>query len=147
MLGSLQSLSINLFTMELLVGVKVYLRNAEGKFLLLQRSVTKYPEVKDRWDIIGGRINPGSPLVENLERELSEETGMKMSSEPKLIAAQDILRSPGKHVVRLTYIAETNESAPTLSDEHDACGWFTLAEIQQLEGFDMYAKEVLPLVG
>lgn len=128
------------------MGVKVYLRNAEGKFLLLQRSVTKYPEVKDRWDIIGGRINPGSPLLENLERELSEETGMKMSNEPKLIAAQDILRSPGKHVVRLTYIAETNESTPTLSDEHDAFCWFTLAEIQRLEGFDMYAKEALPLI-
>ncbi len=132
--------------MELLVGVKVYLRNAEGKFLLLQRSMTKYPEVKDRWDIIGGRINPGTPLLENLDRELMEETGMKLASEPKLIAAQDILRSPGKHVVRLTYMAETHESIPRLSDEHDAFGWFTLAEIQQLEGFDMYAKEALPLI-
>lgn len=132
--------------MELLVGVKVYLRNAEGKFLLLRRSLTKYPEVNDRWDIIGGRINPGSPLLENLARELMEETGMQMSSEPKLIAAQDILRSPGRHVVRLTYIAETNDITPTLSDEHDDFAWFTLAELQQLEGFDMYAKEVLNLV-
>lgn len=132
--------------MELQVGVKVYLRNLEGKFLLLQRSLTKYPEVPNRWDIIGGRIDIGTPLLTNLDRELLEETGMKMSTAPKLIAAQDILRIPGRHVVRLTYIAETNDTEPTLSDEHDDFGWFTVAEMQIMDGFDMYAKEILPLV-
>jgi 8-oxo-dGTP pyrophosphatase MutT (NUDIX family) len=132
--------------MELQVGVKVYLRNAEGKFLLLQRSLTKYPEVPNRWDIIGGRIDVGTSLLPNLDRELWEETGLKMSTVPKLIAAQDILRIPGRHVVRLTYIAETNEIKPTLSDEHDDFGWFTVAEMQTMDGFDMYAKEILPLV-
>lgn len=132
--------------MDLQVGVKVYLRNAEGKFLLLQRSLAKYPEVPNRWDIIGGRIDIGTPLLTNLARELLEETGMKISSSPRLIAAQDILRIPGRHVVRLTYIAETNDTTPTLSDEHDDFGWFTVAEIHSLDGFDMYAKEVLSLV-
>ncbi len=132
--------------MDLQVGVKVYLRNAEGKFLLLQRSLTKYPEVPNRWDIIGGRIDIGTPLLTNLDRELLEETGMKMSNVPKLIAAQDILRISGRHVVRLTYIAETNDAKPTLSDEHDNFGWFTVAEMKTMDGFDMYAKEVLPLV-
>jgi 8-oxo-dGTP pyrophosphatase MutT (NUDIX family) len=132
--------------MDLQVGVKVYLRNAEGKFLLLQRSLTKYPEVPNRWDIIGGRIDIGTPLLTNLDRELLEETGMKMSTAPKLIAAQDILRIPGRHVVRLTYIAQTNDARPTLSDEHDDFGWFTVAEMQIMDGFDMYAKEILPLV-
>ncbi len=132
--------------MDLQVGVKVYLRNAEGKFLLLQRSLTKYPEVPNRWDIIGGRIDIGTPLLTNLDRELLEETGMKMSTAPKLIAAQDILRIPGRHVVRLTYIAQTNDARPTLSDEHDDFGWFTVAEMQIMDGFDIYAKEILPLV-
>lgn len=132
--------------MELQVGVKVYLRNADGKFLLLQRSLTKYPEVPNRWDIVGGRIDIGTPLLANLEREVWEETGMKMIGEPKLIAAQDILRIPGRHVVRLTYIADTHDTQPTLSDEHDDFGWFTVAEMQGMDDFDTYAKEVLRLV-
>lgn len=127
------------------VGVKVFLKNPEGKYLLLQRSLTKYPEVSNRWDIIGGRIEPGTPLLENLEREVLEETGLKMTSSPQLIAAQDILRIADKHVVRLTYTATTSGD-PTLSDEHDAFGWYAIAEMQMLLGFDSYAKEVLGLI-
>lgn len=127
------------------VGVKVFLKNPEGKYLLLQRSLTKYPEVSNRWDIIGGRIEPGTPLLENLEREVLEETGLKMTSSPQLIAAQDILRIADKHVVRLTYSATTTGD-PTFSDEHDAFGWYSIAEMQVLPGFDSYAKEVLGLI-
>jgi ADP-ribose pyrophosphatase YjhB (NUDIX family) len=92
--------------MELQVGVKVLLRNSRGKYLLLRRSDKKYSDVRGRWDIVGGRIKPGIRLVENLTREVKEETGLKIFGEPELIAAQDILRTPGKHVVRLTYLAK-----------------------------------------
>lgn len=40
--------------MELQVGVKVLLKNKEGNYLLLRRSLKKYPGVKGRWDIAGG---------------------------------------------------------------------------------------------
>src|SRR3989344_1858447 len=58
--------------MELQVGVKIILQNKEGKFLLLQRNFKKYPEIKknDSWDIVGGRINIGIPLLENLNPEV-----------------------------------------------------------------------------
>src|SRR5438045_4204831 len=93
--------------MELQVGVKIILQNKEGKILLLERNLEKYPEVgkQNRWDIVGGRIDIGVPLLENLKREIFEETKLDLKAEPKLIAAQDILRVPGKHVVRLTYTA------------------------------------------
>jgi len=39
--------------MELQVGVKVLLKNKEGKFLLIRRSPKKYPEVGPKWDIVG----------------------------------------------------------------------------------------------
>ncbi len=132
--------------MQLQVGVKVYLRSPAGKYLLLERSATKYPEVQDRWDIVGGRIEIGTPLLTNLAREVLEETKMTITSEPKLIAAQDILRIADRHVVRLTYVADTAEVTPTLDEEHDNFGWFTLAELNSLEGFDQYAKAILPLL-
>ena len=129
---------------ELQVGVKILLRNGEGKYLLVRRSLTKYPEVgQHQWDIVGGRIDPGSPLLDNLKREIKEEVGLDLANEPRLVAAQDILRIPGRHVVRLTYVGDI-EGEPKLDpNEHSDFGWFTLEEIRNLEGLDLYFKEVL----
>ena len=91
--------------MNLQVGVKILLKNTEGKYLLVRRSSEKHPEVGAMWDIVGGRIEVGTPLLENLKREIFEETKLDLVGEPKLIAAQDILKSD-KHVVRLTYVGE-----------------------------------------
>src|SRR3989338_2838916 len=127
--------------MELQVGVKVLLKNSEGKHLLLKRSDKKYPEVGPKWDIVGGRINPGTSLLENLKREVREETGLELSDEPKLIAAQDILRGD-KHVVRLTYTASI-AGEPKLNSDHTEFGWFTMEEMKHLENLDNYFSELL----
>lgn len=128
--------------MELQVGVKIILQNKEGKFLLLQRNLEKYPEVKqnDSLDIVGGRINIGTPLLDNLKREVFEETKLHIINEPKLLAAQDILR-PDKHVVRLTYIGQI-EGEPQLDEDHSSYMWLTAEEIKNQTGLDQYFKEV-----
>ncbi len=128
--------------MELQVGVKILLKNKEEKHLLIKRSPEKYPEVGARWDIVGGRINPGSTLVENLKREIKEETDLDLEAEPKLVAAQDILRVPGRHVVRLTYVGTIN-GEPKLDRDHTEFKWFTIEEMKILENLDIYFKELL----
>lgn len=129
--------------MELQVGVKVLLKNKEGKYLLLHRNWDKYPEVKkdNSWDIVGGRINIGTPLLENLKREIFEETKLNLTEEPKLIGAQDILRSD-KHVVRLTYLGVI-EGEPKLDEYHDDYKWLTEEELRKKEDLDQYFKEIL----
>ena len=126
---------------ELQVGVKIAMRNDEGKYLLLKRSSKKYPEVGARWDIVGGRINPGTPLLENLHREVMEETGLKISN-AVLVAAQDILRIEGRHVVRLTYIGNA-KGTPVLTEEHTEYGWFSAEEIKSMKNLDIYFMELL----
>lgn len=133
--------------MELQVGVKIFLTDNEGRHLILRRSTLKYPEVSDRWDLPGGRIVPGSVLLENLAREMDEETKLKIEGEPKLIAAQDIVREKNgcsRHVVRLTYTGRAN-GTPVLDDENDAYAWLTLKEIRDMpEGdLDKYFRELL----
>lgn len=128
-------------TIILQVGVKIFLKNDEGKFLLLRRSVKKYPDVDGRWDIPGGRIISGTPLLDNLKREVSEETGLSIVSEPKLVAAQDILRVPGKHVVRLTYIGNSVGNVVLDIEENDLYGWFDISEILSHDDLDKYLKE------
>lgn len=129
--------------MELQVGTKIILQNEEGKFLLLKRSRVKYPEVAEDelWDIVGGRIEIGTPLLKNLEREIFEETKLNLVDAPKLIAAQDILR-PDKHVVRLTYVGQVSGEV-VLDSDHTEYKWFSKYEIKNNAGLDKYFKEVL----
>jgi ADP-ribose pyrophosphatase YjhB (NUDIX family) len=129
--------------MILQVGVKVVLRNPEGKFLLLRRAEEKYGKTDGNWDIVGGRIDPGTTLLENLTREVLEETQLHMTTTPTLIAAQDILRSKERHVVRLTYIAET-EGEPVLDlSENIEYRWVKFQELIQEPGLDAYVKELV----
>jgi len=125
------------------VGVKALLKNSVGKYLLLRRSLTKYPEVNGRWDIVGGRINLGVTLIENLKREIKEETNLSLIGQPKLIAAQDILRGKGKHVVRLTYSGEAKGDVKLDTNENDSYKWLFLEEIKKMEDLDIYFKNLL----
>ena len=127
--------------MELQVGVKILLKNKEGRYLVMLRSAEKYPEAGAKWEIPGGRINPGFSLIENLKREVMEETGLEITGEPKLVNAQDILK-PEKHIVRLTYLGYADGEAK-LSDEHTEHKWLNLKELLELEPIDKYLEEVL----
>ena len=125
------------------VGVKIFLKNREGKYLLLRRSTEKYPGVKDRWDIVGGRIDRGTTFLENLKREMAEETGLSLSGTPRLIAAQDILRNADKHVVRLTYVGGADGDVKIDPSEHDSFKWLDWEEIKHQDGLDAYFKELI----
>ena len=127
--------------MELQVGVKILLKNKDGKYLVVCRSADKYPEVGAKWDIVGGRINPGFSLIENLKREVVEETGLEIKYEPKLITAQDILKKDW-HIVRLIYLGIADGEVK-LSNEHSEYKWLSLEDISNLEPMDSYFKEVL----
>jgi ADP-ribose pyrophosphatase YjhB (NUDIX family) len=126
------------------VGVKVLLKNKDGLYLLMRSNPKKYPEKGARWDIVGGRINAGSTLMENLKREVKEESNLDLAEEPVLMAAQDILRVPGRHVVRLTYIGNI-EGEPKIDEESTEYKWFTADEVKALsyEELDIYFKELV----
>lgn len=129
--------------MILQVGTKAFLKNSEGKFLLVKRSQEKYKNTKGTWDIVGGRIEPGTTLLENLKREIKEETGLEVTSEPVLICAQDIIRAPEKHVVRLTYIASIKGDIRLDTSENTEYKWLSLEEVRNQEDIDVYVKEII----
>lgn len=125
------------------VGVKILLKNKNGQYLFLRRSLEKYPEVKGRWDIVGGRIDAGVPLIENLRREIKEETGLELRGEPRLVAAQDILRNPERHIVRLTYTGNADGRVILDTNENDMYKWYSKDELLKLYDVDIYFKELL----
>lgn len=136
--------------MKLQVGAKGFLRNSEGKYLLVHRASGKYGKIRlqGRWDIVGGRINPGNTLMENLQREVGEETNLKIISEPIFIDAQDIFfHDPkdleDKHVIRLTYTASVEGNFVLDTNENDEFKWLTIEEIKQQDDLDVYVAKIL----
>ena len=125
------------------VGVKALLQNERGEYLLLRRSLIKYPGIKGRWDIVGGRIQVGKTLLENLQREIKEETGLIFEGVPKLIAAQDILRNPEHHVVRLTYLGQVTGVVNLDITENDDYKWYGWKALNEIEDIDIYFKQLL----
>ena len=129
--------------MELQVGVKVFLQNAQGEFLLLHRNLEKYPGIRGMWDIVGGRINVETPLIDNLTREVLEETGLLLASVPTLLHAQDIFVGEEIHVVRLTYRATAEGVIRLDTTENDSYAWLTIDAMKEKDDLDIYIKDIL----
>ncbi|MEX2405401.1 MAG: NUDIX domain-containing protein [Candidatus Paceibacterota bacterium] len=126
------------------VGVKVFIENGDGDFLLLRRSEEKYPDTDGVWDIPGGRIDEGSALEENLQREVREETGLELKNAPQLIYAQDIiLNDQDRHIVRLTFRGKAQGEVELGDGEHTEFKWISLTDMQSLDDLDVYVDEIL----
>ena len=130
-------------SITLQVGVKIFLKNKEGKYLIVERSSEKYGKTKGSFDIVGGRIDPGTTLIENLKREVQEETQLVITSEPKLIHAQDIIPNEERHIVRLSYVGET-EGEPVLDmSENISYKWMNIEEMKMEPHLDVYVREII----
>lgn len=115
--------------MELQVGVKALIKNANDEYLLLKRA---QPIVQGRitWDIPGGRINPEETLLSGLQREIKEETGIDIDTTgAAIINAQDIfIPEKSTHVIRVTYRLVATTIKVALSPEHSEYKFATLEE-------------------
>jgi len=129
------------------VGVKAFIVN-DGKYLLLRRTKAYEGETFVRWDIPGGRINPGEATIDGLKREIDEETGLEFKEILSVLAAQDIQRVPGRHTVRITYLATCINPDKEISLDllgptgHDDYRWMSLEELQK-EPHDIYLDSVI----
>lgn len=131
---------------QLQVGVKAILLKPDNTFLVVKRSAEKYPEVGATWDIPGGRIEISDPLVENLKREVFEETKITFDSKPELIHAQDIfVPAKNRRVVRLTYLVslDANDVNVQIDEENTESQWVSLSHAFDLKDLDTYLKDAL----
>lgn len=69
------------------VGVKALITNDEGKILVLDSGDWHLKNQTRHWDIPGGRIQEGHSILETLQREVEEETGVKEISDEKFFTA------------------------------------------------------------
>ncbi|KUP26009.1 NUDIX domain-containing protein [Paenibacillus sp. DMB5] len=102
----------------------------QGTILIVQRAAADVIGAGS-WECPGGKIEFGEGLEAALEREIAEETGLKVTVGEVLYAAS-FLTDPGRQVVIITYLCRSGENAVQLSEEHAAYKWCTRTELQEL---------------
>src|SRR5512134_1633061 len=118
---------------KLRVGCSTALFDEYRRILLTRRADN------GQWCLPGGGMESGESAAEACEREVFEETGLRVrvkrlvgvySHPDQLVVYPDGNKA---HIVALHFEAEVVSGAPGLSDETTDFGYFTLEEMQDME--------------
>lgn len=98
----------------------------EGKVLILRES-SKYGDGTNasRYDVVGGRVNPGQRFDESLLREVKEETGLEARiGKPFYVGEwRPVVRGEQWQIVGTFFECKVNSNKVVLSEDHDECLW------------------------
>lgn len=103
----------------------------------------KYGELKNQWALVGGFVKDNETLNDAVNRELQEETGIKVNYLEQLFTFGDkVERDPRFRVISVAYFALVNSTKLVLQADSDAedAKWFSINELPNL-AFDH--KEIL----
>lgn len=125
-----------------LVGIGIIILK-NNKALLLKR---KGVHGEGEWCLPGGHLDFGETFEECAQREVGEETGLKVKN-PKLISMSNDLRyikSDHKHYVTIGMLAEYDGGNPKIMEPDKASdiGWFSLDDLPEkiLQGSEEILK-------
>ncbi len=117
------------------VGVKALITDSNGKILLLDSGDWHLKNQTRHWDIPGGRIKEGHSLLETLQREVEEETGVKKIVDNQFLTAvvSNFKDVPiNEHMVGLILMIYKVKIPPgseiILSEEHSGYEWVSKKE-------------------
>ena len=101
-----------------------------------------------QWCLPGGMIEPGESVSEGCEREVFEETGLKV----RVVRLTGIYSNPNRltvypdgnkaHVVVLNFEVEKVSGELGLSDETTEAQFFPIADAQQMDLFHGHAEHI-----
>lgn len=118
------------------VAVKAVIVNAEGKVLLLQKGDDneRHANNSGRYNLPGGKTDPGESLLGALAREVFEETTLKLklTSELQPIYAGEwrpVVSGVPLQIVGLFYACSSWEGEVSLSSEHKGYSWISKDEV------------------
>jgi 8-oxo-dGTP diphosphatase len=102
----------------------------DGRLLAARRSAP--PELAGRWELPGGKVEPGETPEQALERELREELG---------VATQVLERLPGAWPLRPglvlhVWTARLLSGTPRPLQDHDDLRWLAPAEADEVDWLD-----------
>lgn len=105
----------------------------DNRVLLVRRG---HAPAKGQWAIPGGRIKLGETLQAGAEREIMEETGIRIKAKAPVFTLDSIHRTPdGRvryHYVIVDLAAEYISGEPMAGDDADEVRWVSSKELFQL---------------
>jgi 8-oxo-dGTP diphosphatase len=113
---------------------KVVIFDANGQVLLLRRSET-HPNKALQLDLPGGIVEDNETFEEGVQREVQEETGLKIDAKALNLVYTLTHDYFGKPVSRLLYSTHVNSVAPEIdiSNEHSEYHWVNMSELKGIE--------------
>jgi 8-oxo-dGTP diphosphatase len=116
-----------------MIGALIW-RQADGKYLLLQRSAAK-DFAAGQWECVTGRLKQGESFGQAVRREVREELGLAVHIEC-ILGTTHFYRGealPEHEMVGVHYGCSIDDSTGMhLSEEHAAYQWVTAAEAMAL---------------
>lgn len=112
------------------LSVKVVIRDPEGRCLLLKRSMDSKNN-PGKWDLPGGKVDPGEGFHDALIREVAEETGLSIAI--KRVAGTAESESPTFRIAYLIMEASTEHPDVRLSDEHTEFVWVSPSDLPKMD--------------
>jgi 8-oxo-dGTP diphosphatase len=123
----------------LALSVRILLFNPERQVLLLQRSKRSKTN-PGKWELPGGKIDPGESFDSALNREIMEETGLIVRILHAAGTAEQ--QVPGWHVIHLVMTGEIVSGTVSISDEHEEFRWVPKKDLAHYELADWCADYV-----
>ena len=108
----------------------LFAERAEETFVLLIRRGNE--PYKGYWAFPGGFLNMDETVARCAERELEEETGIKLTGMQLVGIYSDVERDPRGRVITAAYSAMTTMPEATAADDAAAAQWWPLNALPQL---------------
>lgn len=108
------------------MAVKAFIRNEKGEILILKEA-DEYSDGTNsgKWQIPGGRIEPGESYDKALKREIKEETDLEIEIESPFTVGEwrPKIRGQKFQIVAVFFISNKTSGKVSLSEEHSDYKW------------------------
>lgn len=121
------------------LSAKILILDERGRCLVLRRATGANTGL---WDFPGGKLDQGEDLQSAMEREVAEETSLRVRFVRVLGAAES--ESPTARIAYLVMEARRESGEVRLSEEHDAHMWVEPSELPGValcRHFQPFAKD------
>lgn len=118
------------------IATKAIIINAEGKILVLREAATYGDGTqRGRYHAPGGRVEIGESIEDALMREVSEETGMKVTIGMPFRVGEwrPVIKGVPNQIFGIFFICKPESTDISLGTEHDHYEWVGASELENID--------------
>jgi 8-oxo-dGTP diphosphatase len=118
------------------IATKALIVNDKGQMLILREAST-YEEGTNvgRYQLPGGRLEPGEAFLDGLQREVDEETGLQIDIGKPIYVGEwrPVIKGVQNQIIAIFFICKPLTKNIRLSKEHDDYKWVLASEVSNYD--------------